>query len=397
MNKHVSIFSQLKQDRKEIVEYLKQMNYKFESLPPQLPSESESGEAFALAYPIQGLLKYHGMWDSNQKISMFPSISLNNGAFQTITYVNFNPQLKKDRFVLNGTEQKSNTQYQRVFAQLHQIRKYAKIHTRALIISRNITSHDFQSFHAKGLGTSASGGAAIARAAFNILYDTEKITQNSRLFSIFSRYLSGSASRSSVGGVGLWLSHPECDSKDSFALRLDGKDDIQFIRNISLLTIPLQSSNTTSNAHEIALKSPLYPEWCLSRKEKIIQFLIAFQKHDFQTIGKLTEEDSKLLHKIHTSVPQMQPYWSKKTEKIMKLTYSLRDKDIPIYFSIDTGPSVVLLAQNEFVNEIFEYIQNNISSTMQIVKGKIQGQSKLMCSNSKLYHILDDDIAKFQN
>jgi diphosphomevalonate decarboxylase len=266
-----------------------------------------------------------------------------------------------------------------------------------LIISRNITSHDFQLFHAKGLGTSASGGAAIARAAFNILYHSKEITQNSRLFSIFSRYLSGSASRSSVGGIGLWLSHPECDTRDSFALRLDRKENSRFIQNISLLTIPLQSSNTTSNAHEIAPKSPLYTEWCLSRKKKIIQFLNAFQKHDFRTIGKLTEEDSKSLHKIHTSVPQGRPYWNKKTEKIMKITHFLRDKGIPVYFSVDTGPSVVLLTQNEFVNEVIDYIQSNISSTVQIIKGYIQGQSKLMRSNSKLYHILDDDIAKFQN
>ena len=44
-----------------------------------------------MAYPIQGLLKYHGLSDPLQRIAYFPSISLCNDAIMTITYCKFSP------------------------------------------------------------------------------------------------------------------------------------------------------------------------------------------------------------------------------------------------------------------------------------------------------------------
>ena len=61
----------------------------FQEVPKCIPSHNHSGEAYALAYPIQGLLKYHGLSDTHHRLAFIPSISLNNDVATSITYVKF--------------------------------------------------------------------------------------------------------------------------------------------------------------------------------------------------------------------------------------------------------------------------------------------------------------------
>lgn len=396
MNKYAPIFPQLKQDYEEIYRFLKKSDYQIDPIPKYKPADNNSGEVIVSAYPIQGLLKYHGMADPQTRIAMFPSISLNNGAFQTITYLKFDPRMSRDKLVLDGIDKTSTNEFSRVQFQLDQIRNYGKIQSRALVVSRNMVTKDKSPIEAKGVGTSAAGGAAIARGAFNILYNDQKIAQNPRLLSIFSRFLSGSASRSSVGGISLWLSHPTSNSWDSFAIRLDRERDQDFVQDIALITIPLKSTITTTSAHKIAPTSSLYEQWCISRKSKILQFLKSFLTHDFNILGLLAELDSSMLHKIHTSSPEGQPYWNEKTQRVIQITKEMREIGMPVYFSIDTGPSVVLLTQKKSVNEIIHNLKEKLGENAPLITGTIQGASTLIRSNSKYYHLLDDDLAKFQ-
>ncbi|MHA1453880.1 MAG: hypothetical protein ACTSRD_13545, partial [Promethearchaeota archaeon] len=248
-----SIYPQLNQDYHEILQTLIHSKYVIESIPQSQKVENISGEAFSLAHPIQGLLKYHGMFNPVKRIAFFPSISLNNGAFSTITYLKFDSHLSRDIFVLNGIEKPKDEEYNRVVFQLNSIRKYSNIDTKALIISKNIESISKSPIEGKGLGTSAAGGAAIVKAAFSILYNSKSAhVNNTRFLSVFSRYLSGSAARSSVGGIGLWMSSPQNDTWKSFALRLDGLRHQAFVNEISLISIPMKSPITTSEAHKIA-------------------------------------------------------------------------------------------------------------------------------------------------
>ncbi|NCC37785.1 MAG: GHMP kinase, partial [Chloroflexia bacterium] len=64
--------------------------------PRQLPPANLHGIAAARAYPMQGVLKYHGLADWQQRIAFLPSISVNNDAAQTVTIVEFDPSLEAD-------------------------------------------------------------------------------------------------------------------------------------------------------------------------------------------------------------------------------------------------------------------------------------------------------------
>jgi len=396
MFRHTPIFQQLNQDYQDILDYLIKIGYTIDPITIDHKSQFDFGEAYSIAYPIQGLLKYHGMVDPSERIAMFPSISLNNGAFFTITYLKFDQKFPRDRFYLNGLEQDKNEDYQRVKFQLDKIRNFAGIQTRAIIISRNVIQSTKTILLAKGLGTSAAGGAAIARAAFSILYEQTDALINSRLLSVFSRYLSGSAARSSVGGIALWLSAPDRNSWKSFALRLDTPKDQEFITGLSLITVPIQSSITTTVAHKLAPSSPFYRKWCLSRKDKIYQFLGALQNRDLSTIGRLAEEDTKMLHKIHTTSTMSQSYWTEDTINLMKFADEIKKNGVPIYYSIDTGPSVVFLVPKHHENQVYETICLKFPKT-HIYKGSIAGSSTVINPTSNLIQLLDDDIAKFSN
>ena len=97
-----SLVSKLKSDYDGMVELLMKKGYIIESLPENLESKKDSGESIAFAYPIQGMLKYHGLVDDMKKIAFFPSISLNNDCAHTISYLKFDKSYEEDSAVING-------------------------------------------------------------------------------------------------------------------------------------------------------------------------------------------------------------------------------------------------------------------------------------------------------
>ncbi len=385
----------LKKDAEEISKFLKKKGILIPSLPKDLKAIKEEGEAFSLAYPIQGLLKYHGLANKEHRTANFPSISLNNDAFYTVTYVKFSKKYQKDSFMLNGSEIDSKDQrYLRVSHQLDFIRKYSKIGTKAAIISRNIIKKNNKTVLGKGIGTSASAGAAIAHACISIIYNNEfNYTSNLNLRGLFSRYLAGSAIRSCVGGIGLWISHPNIEPTESFGIRLDTKEIQSFIDDIDLITISLQSKIQTDKAHEIALLSPFYNSWMKSRKNQIIKFYNALIDENFEIMGEMTEFDTLQLHAITmTGSPDKNLIlWTPETISIMHLTRDLRKQGIPVYFSIDTGPSVVLLTRTKFTKAIIENLIN-LNDNFNINVGKIGGPSKLLKKTSPEAKFLIDDL-----
>ncbi len=387
----------LENEAEEITVFLKQKGISLPNLPKDLKAIKDEGEAFSLAYPIQGLLKYHGLANKEHRTANFPSISLNNDAFFTVTYVKFSKKYQKDRFILNGIEIDSNNQkFYRVSHQFEFIRKYSKIDTRALIISRNIIKKNNETVLGKGIGTSASAGAAIAHAAISILYDNEvNYTSNLSLRALFSRYLAGSAIRSCVGGIGLWISHPNMEPKESFGIRLDTKEIQTFINDIDLITISIQSKIQTDKAHEIAPLSPFYNSWMKSRKNDIVNFYTALIDENFEKMGEMTEFDTLQLHAITmTGSPDKNLIlWTPETISIMHLTRELRKQGIPVYFSIDTGPSVVLLTRTKFTKRILENL-SNLNEKFNINIGKIGGPSKLLNqkTSSEAKFLMDDLI-----
>ena len=391
-----SLVSKLKSDYDGMVELLMKKGYIIESLPENLESKKDTGESIAFAYPIQGMLKYHGLVDDMKKIAFFPSISLNNDCAHTISYLKFDKSYEEDSAVING-KNLHEEELSRIKVALNSIRYLSNIKTKARLISRNFLKEKENSEIGKGLGTSASGSAALALAALDILYNHDsQFINNNRLKSIFSRFLSGSGCRSATGGFSLWLSHPKLESMNSFAIRLDREEHSKFLDQIALLTIPIKSDLKTTQAHEIAPQSLFFESWLMNRKALILDFLDALDSNDLRKIGELAEYDTLCLHSVAMTGGKDNCIlaWEPETLKIMHYVRELRKSGYEVYYSIDTGPSVVLLTQRSTVDEIKNDIAQLIPSK-EIIQGKIGGPSRLLNSDDLEYRKIRKDINQF--
>ncbi|TFF89515.1 MAG: GHMP kinase [Promethearchaeota archaeon] len=399
-----SILNKLEMDNKEILDFVKNNSYSIPRLPKVLKAKNDVGDSFSIAYSIQGILKYHGLTDWNQRIAYFPSISVNNNSVFTITYLKFDDQIKKDKAYLNGEELK-NEKLNRIKKSLDMIRAYSKAKNKAILISRNFCTNNLTDLKkgisdskiGKGLGTSASGSAALALAAISILYDNDPdYINNERLRSIFSRYLAGSGARSAVGGFGIWFSYPNIDPFDSFAIRLDKKVHKSFIDNISLITIPIFSDIETKSAHKIAPESPFFVPWLKNRRDQIYEFFEGLNSKNLKKIGNLAEFDSLCLHSITMTGGKINGNrlfaWSPKTLRILKLLNDIDD----VYYSIDTGPSIVLLTMKKFKDKLIRTIKDEMPQ-LKILDGKIGGPSRVLKTDSFEAKLLKDDFDKYIN
>jgi len=383
-----------------------QKDYNIEDLSRlDLTCREHEGEATVVAFPIQGVLKYHGMRDPQERIAYFSSISLNNGAAATITYIHLSRKRATDILILNGAEVKADSQiFQRVKYQLEQIRKITKLSSKALIISRNVyisqnSPLNFKEVKEKGLGTSASAGAAIAAAIMHIIYPSDsKIRDHDQVRSIFARFLAGSAARSATGGFSLWVSHPLASSWESFSIRLDLPKDEPFIQELSLLTIPIKSSLKTEHAHKSVLKSPFYEPWLNTREDKIEEFIKALRAHDFNKMGELMEEDTLALHAVSmtTGIADYILAWEPETLSIMKKIRNLRTMHhLPVYYSIDTGPTVVVFTLASEEENVIRKMKEEFPS-LPIIQSKIQGSPRIIHPQSREYQTIQADISKFK-
>lgn len=331
------------------------------------------GVAAARAYPIQGILKYHGMADWGLRTAYMPSISVNNDAAYTLTWVGFSPLLAQDEAIING-QAASGRPLERVTHTLDAVRRLARIDSKARVISRNLVR---ATRTGKGLGTSASASAALAMAAVAAALG-QRIAENRRLLSCLSRLLAGSGCRSATGGLSLWLSYQGITHEESCSVRLDAQNELDQVR---LITVPLDSriGLATEAAHRDAPHSPFFESWMLGRGPEVLECLQAVQHRDWRTIGQLAELDSIRLNGVTMSGSRENKLfaWEPENIPLFRLCNELRDQGTPAYFSTDTGPTTVLITHCDFEEQVSAGIEG-LGLGLEIIRGKLAGPAELV-------------------
>lgn len=341
--------------------------------PTSLPAPNERGRAAARAYPMQGVLKYHGLADWSYRTAFLPSISLNNDAAQTVTLVEFDPRLAADEVYLGGRPAQGR-ELERIVRILDAVRGLGGVRVAARVTTRNL----FKARTAgKGLGTSAAGAAALATAALGALYGPT-VVANTRFLSCIARLLAGSGCRAAVGGLALWLSYPGIAHEDSFAVRLDTADQLADVR---LITAPIDSrvGLRTEQAHHDAPQSSFFKAWMLSRGDEIIECLTAAQRGDWRVIGQLAELDSIRLHGVTMSGSREQRLigWEPENIAIFRMCNALRAQGTPVYASTDTGPTVVLITHRDHEETVVAAVEA-LDLGLEVVRGRIAGPATLI-------------------
>ena len=340
---------------------------------------SGSGSAASKAYAMQGVLKYHGLADPEWRTAFMPSISVNNDAAYTIAHVNFSETIEHDNLHINGKPIYGN-KLKRVVKILDFVRQLAGSNNRATVHSKNVVRGGG---HGKGLGTSAAAGAALAKAAIAAMLGTET-ANDPRLVSSTARLLSGSACRSAVGGLSLWLSYPGIAHDDCFAIRLDTENQLD---DLCLITVPIESSIglVTDQAHRTAVHSPFFRNWIENRGQDTIKCIDAISQQDWELVAQLAEKDSMRLHGVSMTTNLSNPLiaWEPQNILLFQMCHRLRAKNVPVYFSTDTGPSTVFLTHSDYQDEVIHNI-SLLELELDIIPGQIAGPAKLLPSSDVL-------------
>ena len=355
----------------DILTRLRNYRYIIEDYPNFVAAGNPTGIAAAKAHPMQGILKYHGLADWDWRTAFLPSISVVNDVAYSLTLVEFDPDLKHDTLTLNGKPAELR-EVERVSQSLNAVRNLACIQSKARVISKNVVKGGKAG---KGLGTSASGSAALATAALAAAFGAD-VVGNKRFVTTMARLLAGSGCRSASGGVSLWLSYPGIAHEDSFALRLDQQGQLDDMR---LITSPIDShiGLKTEQAHVDAPHSPWFKTWMLHRRNEVFKVLDAVQQRDWRTVAQFAELDSIQLHAVTMTGGNDHKLfaWEPENIALFRACDDLRAEGTPVYFSTDTGPTMVLLTHKDEVAKVAkrmrtlnaDVIESNIGNGAQLI------------------------------
>jgi phosphomevalonate decarboxylase len=289
---------------------------------------------------MQGLVKYHGLRDPELRIPHHDSISVNLDALGTVCEVEFH-EGPEDQVFINGA-QASGREYERVVKLLDVVRQTAGIKKRARVVSENFP----KGLRAKGLGFSSSAGAAIAAAAYQASGLADRLGWDETLLSRLARRFAGSACRTVVGGYARWFAGR--DDMTSYAVRIGDSDTLP----MKIVVVPLYIDAETEAAHREAAASPFFPARVARAQERVEEMERAIRSGDLQRVGELSEADSLELHAVTMTGGGRMILMIPESLRLVHLALALRAEGLPVYFSMQTGPTVYLDTTPDMADEV---------------------------------------------
>ncbi|WIV67198.1 phosphomevalonate decarboxylase MvaD [Natrialbaceae archaeon AArc-T1-2] len=326
-------------------------------------------KATAMAHPIQGLVKYHGMRDDIERLPYHDSISVCTAPSHTRTTVEFSMDYDEDVFVVDGEELEGRA-YERVEAVVEKARSLSDAaHT--VYPVRLESENSFPSN--VGLGSSSSGFAAAAMA----LAEAAELDCSRQEISTIARVGSASASRAVTGAFSqlhTGLNDADCRSR---RLQTDLHEDLRIVVGL----VPYHKE--TEDAHDEAADSHMFQARNAHIHEQIAEMRDALRENDFDRTFELAEHDSLSLAATTMTGPSGWVYWQPATLAIFNRVRELREEEgIPCYFSTDTGASVYVNTTEEYADRVEEEVADcGVSTTI----WSVGGPAKLLEEDDHLF------------
>jgi len=296
-------------------------------------------KATAIAHPIQGIVKYHGMRDRRLRLPYHDSISVCTAPSHSRTTVAFDIDYDDDTYVVDGEELEGKG-----FDRLERVVDEVRSRSDAAHTVYPVRIESENSFPSNvGLGSSASGFAAAAMA----LCEAADLDLSRPEISAIARRGASSAARSVTGG----FSHLRAGLNDedcrSHRIPSDLHEDLRIVAGL----VPVHKS--TDDAHEEAEKSHMYQSRLAHVHEQIAEGRDAIRDGDFHRTFSLAERDSLSLAATTMTGPDAWVYWAPTTLRVFDAVRELREaEDVPVYFSVDTGASVYVNTTEDHVDEV---------------------------------------------
>ncbi len=290
-------------------------------------------KASAVAHPIQGLIKYHGLADQVLRLPFHDSISVCTAPLITHTTVSFE-ESEEDTLIVDGSPVHGRG-LERALSVLEEVRRLARLSLRARVVSTNNFPSNV------GLGASASGFAALAVAAA----EAAGLELRPQETSIIARRGAGSAARAVTGAFSKWRSGSS--DEESYAYQLASEE-----LRMGIIVALVEAYKDTEAAHQEVLGSPFFSARLAEIPRMLAEMELAIAQRDVGKICELAEKDTLLLHGITMTGPQEMLLWTPETLTVIMAVKRMREEGVPAFFSIDTGATVYVNTPPDHVEEV---------------------------------------------
>ena len=291
-------------------------------------------KATAVAHPIEGLVKYHGMSDHDLRLPYHDSISVCTAPSRTRTTVQFEER-ETDRYVVDG-EVVTGQGAERIRSVVDRVRELADEDRRIRMESESNFPTNI------GFGSSASGFAALARAAC----EAAGLDLDRPSVSAIARRGSASAARAVTGAfsdLSAGLNDEDCRSH---RLATDLEDELRIVG------CEVPAFKHTQAAHDEAEASHMFEARMAHIHEQLQTMRDALREADFGRAFELAEHDSLSLAATTMTGPAGWVYWQPETLEIFETVRDLREEGVDAYYSMDTGASVYVNTTEEDVDRV---------------------------------------------
>lgn len=321
----------------------------------------QTAKITARAHTNIALIKYWGKKDEKLIIPQNSSLSLTLDHFYTDTTVQFDENLTKDHFSLNGKDCEAT----KVSAFLDLVRQKSGLDLPARVISVNHVPT------MAGLASSASAYAALALAASTAAGLKLNKTELSRL----ARRGSGSACRSIYGGFVEWQKGH--DDQSSFAKPFIEAPtwDIKMIAIV--INAAKKKISSRFGMQHVVQTSPYYPAWVESTEQDLALIKDAILQKDFVKMGTLAEKSAMKMHALNLSADPHFNYFEPESLEAMQAVEQLRADGIACYYTMDAGPNVKVICQGQDLEMILAKLKQHFRAEQLLVSAPGPGATLL--------------------
>lgn len=319
------------------------------------------------AQPNIALVKYWGKRDVDLNLPDVGSISITLDALNSETSVAFDPALDVDVVTLDGRSDQRETERVSVF--LDRVRALAGTGLRARVDSRN----NFAT--AAGLASSASGFAALTRAAADAL-GLEATTAE---LSALARTGSGSAARSMFGGFVEMARGRRDDGVDAAAEQLAGPDHWPLAVAIAITTLKRKAVGSTEGMQRTARTSPFYSAWVDHQERDLALAREAIAARDFEALADVSEASALAMHGLAMSARPGLLYFNAATIECLHRVRALRASGTPVFFTVDAGPQVKAIALPQAADAVAEALAD-VPGVVDVVRSGLGAGARRIAS-----------------
>jgi len=222
--------------------------------------------------------------------------------------------------------------------------------------------------HSAGIASSASGMAALALAVCSIEKEHFGTLSSDEAFyrkaSYIARLGSGSAARSTYGGVVIWgKTDAMKGTSDLYGYPVDKwvHHDFLTYRDTILLVDAGQKKVSSRTGHGLMKHNPFARPRFKQAGQHIMQLLQAMNSGDMDTFINITESEALSLHAMMMTSNPYYILMKPNTLNIIERIFDFRKtKNIPVCFTLDAGPNVHLLYPDEHRRQVKYFINNDL-------------------------------------